>query len=45
MLVEIGINPVFNINKHFLFSFTVCDQVMDHSEWNFSASAGLVYIR
>lgn len=44
-LLELGINPCFNINKHLLFSFSVCDQVMKHSEWNFGGSIGLVYLR
>ena len=45
ILLEIGINPVFNINKHFLFSFSVCDQVWSHSEWNFGGCIGIVYIK
>jgi hypothetical protein len=45
VLLEIGINPVFNINKHVLFSFSVCNQVMKHSEWNFGGSIGLVIIK
>lgn len=45
VLLEIGINPVFNINKHILFSFSVCDQIMSHSNWNFGGSLGLVFIK
>ncbi len=44
-LLELGINPCFNINQHLLFSFSVCNQVMKKSEWNFGGSIGLVYLR
>jgi hypothetical protein len=47
-LLEVGINPCYTINKHMLFSFTVCDQIMDmnnnfsKSIWNPGISVGLV---
>lgn len=44
-LLELGINPCFNINKHLLFSFSVCNQIMQKSEWNFGGSIGFVYLR
>lgn len=43
-LLEIGINPNFNINKHILLSPSICDQILENSTWNPGGSIGITIL-
>lgn len=51
LLMELGINPCYSVNKHILLSVSLCTQIMDmnnnfrKSIWNPGGSIGLVIFK
>ena len=44
-LLEVGINPCFSLNKHFIVSMAVCNQFTRTATWNLGGSFGIVLIK